>query len=52
LECADRLEGEAQAIGIMRSLDATRASQWLHELAGAIREAAAEPAPGERADPA
>lgn len=39
LECADKMEREAQVIGVFRTLDATRASQWLHDLAGAIRKA-------------
>lgn len=44
LECAERMESEAQAIGILRSLDATRSAQWLQGIAAAIREAAAHEA--------
>ena len=39
LECADKLENEARQIGICRSVDATESSQWLHQIAAAIREA-------------
>jgi hypothetical protein len=36
---ADEFEKEARRIGILRSLDATRASDWLLGVAAAIREA-------------
>jgi hypothetical protein len=39
LDAARKLEAEAGAIGIMRSVDATEASKWLREVAAAIREA-------------
>jgi len=40
LECAERLESEAHAIGILRSAEATRSAQWLQHVAAALREAA------------
>lgn len=37
-ECADSLEKEARRIGILRSMDATEASNWLKQIAGQLRE--------------
>ena len=40
---ARELEREAQAIGIVRSVEATEASRWLKDIATAIREACEVP---------
>ena len=37
---ASEIETESHRIGILRSLDATRAAEWLASIARAIREAA------------
>lgn len=48
LEKAAELEAESRKVGIMRSLDATRAAQWLKEIADAIRVAAGDVEPVSR----
>lgn len=42
LECADVLEVEARRVGILRSMDATNASNWLKHVAKELRGACVE----------